>query len=113
MGNGTKGDGLCDVCDLRPMIGVASTSVPFSCAYCSECAQRGADPSWVLSYMIDDVAGGDLSRLHPDAVKGLCTWHDGKFITIEEWFRVRPPPKPREDPPQEDDHGTIDDPPFP
>jgi len=65
------------------MIGVASTSQPFSCAYCAECAAAGADPEWIFKYLLEDVACGDPSKI----VEGLVTYKDGKYISFHEWAK--------------------------
>lgn len=76
---------LCDVCGIRPMIGVASTSQPFSCAYCIECAREGADPEWIFEYLLQDVANGDPAQIR----EGLVTWSAGRFMTFHEWAAQR------------------------
>jgi len=40
-------DVKCECCGA-PAIGVASTSIPYSAAYCQSCAEAGYDPYWVL-----------------------------------------------------------------
>lgn len=82
----TMKDGLCEVCGTGAAIGVASTSIPYSCAYCVECAQHGADPEWVLEHLLNEVAGGDPTKLAP----GLITYKDGKYISFEEWAYAKP-----------------------
>lgn len=74
--------GKCDVCNLRDAIGVASTSVPFSCAYCAECATAGADPEIVMVYFAQEhEAGcGDFST--------AVTWYVDRFITFDEWYKL-------------------------
>lgn len=39
---------ICEVCGARPAIGVFSTSIPYSAAYCRECVEAGVDPYWVI-----------------------------------------------------------------
>lgn len=76
--------GLCDVCHKNPMIGVASTSVPFSCAYCSECAEQGADPEWIFVMWAED-----HGYKPQDLVSGLVTYKDGRYLTYEKWYNER------------------------
>lgn len=39
---------ICEVCNEREAVGVCSTSIPYSAAYCEECLQAGVDPYWVV-----------------------------------------------------------------
>lgn len=39
---------ICEVCGKRPAVAVLATSVPYSAAYCRECAEAGVDPYWIL-----------------------------------------------------------------
>lgn len=76
---------LCDVCHTNHMIGVASTSMPISVAYCVECARRGADPEFVFKCWEEDI--GDPSRhRNPD---GAVTYVDGKYINYRDWYKGR------------------------
>ena len=90
-------DNLCDVCHTRPPIGVASTHVPFSCAYCRECAEAEADPEWVFQYLLEDVA----TNRDPSTIqRGLVTWKDGAFVDFHTWaeayLQAHPtPPEPK------------------
>ncbi len=75
-------DEKCDVCGVNPSIGVASTSMPYSCAYCKECAERGADPIIVFVCFYDDFGTNfDLMR-DPD---GLVTYMDGQYVSYRDW----------------------------
>lgn len=78
-------DKKCDVCGEKEAIGVASTSVPFSCAFCLECAQQGADPEWIFEYYLDEVAGGDPSKIR----EGLTTYVNGKYVSFHDWARMK------------------------
>lgn len=71
----------CDICDISEPIGVASTSVPFSCAMCLECTKHGADPEWIFKYY-KDTEGYKPEDLH----KSLTTFSNGKYMTYEEWY---------------------------
>ncbi len=77
----------CDVCQVGDAIGVASTSLPFSCAYCVTCAQHGADPEWMMNYYLFDVANGD-----PDMIKAgvIHTFKDGQYMSFHEWVKLQP-----------------------
>ena len=81
-----KDNKTCDVCNLRPMIGVACTSVPLSVGYCLECAAAGADPEMVFLFWEDDIPP-DAHRA-PDT---CVTWKDGKFISYRDWYNERHP----------------------
>lgn len=79
----------CDVCmrgapDHVP-IGVASTSIPFSCAFCRECAQRGADPLLVFEHWFDVIGSPDQHRFPDDAV----SFYDGHYISYRDWYAIR------------------------
>lgn len=80
----TTGDGMCEVCGINPAIGVASTSMPYSCAYCEECARRGADPELVFECWFQDVLW-DVDAI----VAGPVTFCDGGYLTFPEWVLWR------------------------
>lgn len=73
--------GKCEVCKVNDAIGVASTSQPYSCAMCAECARQGADPEWIFAFLLSDVADGDPAKIR----EGLVTYKDGKYLTFHEW----------------------------
>jgi hypothetical protein len=79
----TMRDMKCDVCGVNPPLGVASTSIPYSCAYCQECATRGADPEGVFEYLFQSIKEGDLAI--EDVRDNLVTYKDGKYISFKEW----------------------------
>lgn len=87
--------GNCDVCDRRPAIGVASTSIPYSCRFCAECARLGADPELVFEHLLWDVGDGDPKKLRP----GLLTFNKtrGVYQTMPEWAQGRTRPLDPED----------------
>ena len=74
---------ICEVCQTNQAIGVASTSQPYSCPYCLECAKQGADPEWIFEHLLKDVADGDPTKI----VEGLVTYVDGKYISFREWAK--------------------------
>lgn len=75
----------CDICHINPGIGVASTSVPCSVMYCTECATRGSDPEWVFEYWYGEI--GEPNDLNcPD---NFNTFKDGKYITYREWYALK------------------------
>jgi hypothetical protein len=78
----TMTDMVCDVCHLRKAIGVASTSIPFSCAFCECCANYGADPELVFGYWAVEIGPPENHRC-----PGLSlTFKDGQYITYSEWY---------------------------
>lgn len=78
-------DNLCDVCRTNPMIGVASTSMPLSVAYCAECARLGADPEIVFIYWEECGIAPEDHRAPDHAV----TFKDGAYVTYRKWFEER------------------------
>lgn len=80
----TAVENLCDVCRINPMIGVCSTSIPLSVAYCEECAARGADPELVFLCWEEDIPPNE--HCDPD---GCVTFKDGKYISYREWYDAR------------------------
>jgi hypothetical protein len=76
--------GKCDVCQTNPAIGVASTSMPMSVAFCGECAGRGADPEIVFLCMFDDV-GAEFANLADGVADGMTTFKDGRYVSYREW----------------------------
>lgn len=81
----TAADNLCDVCGINPMIGVASTSMPLSVAYCSECARLGADPEIVFICWAED---GPTPEQHV-APDDYITFKDGAYVTYRQWYERR------------------------
>jgi len=78
---------LCEVCNKREAIGVACVpGVPYSAAYCAECAKAGAEP---LDILIANTAacGGLLhtAQWWKDTVQDTLNYL-GKDIT---WFEER------------------------
>jgi hypothetical protein len=78
-------DGKCDVCGIRPPIGVASTHIPLSVAYCVECATAGADPESVFEYWASENLSPDEMACPDD----FCTWKDGKYVSYRHWWDQR------------------------
>jgi predicted metal-binding protein len=72
----------CDVCGRDGAFGVASTLIPYSCAYCRECAERGAQPELVFQVWYDDV-GTDFEKMA--IVDEVVTFRDGKYLSYREW----------------------------
>lgn len=81
----TMEDMKCDVCGRGPAVGVASTSMPMSVAYCQECADKGADPEIIFTCMLNSV-DGKASMV----AEGLVTYKDGKYMTFHEWAKLTP-----------------------
>lgn len=81
--------GKCDICHKNDAIGVASTSIPYSCAMCMDCARRGADPELVFIHLYENVAHGDPSKIR----EGLTTYKDDKYMSFHEWAKTYAPQK--------------------
>ena len=79
--------GKCDVCNVRPAVGVASTSMPISAAYCAKCAQRGADPEFIFEALFADY-GADFEKL-AEGVPEMETFSGGRYVTYREWATSR------------------------
>lgn len=77
-------DHKCEVCNTCDPIGVASTVMPYSCAYCVECARRFAQPQIVFECFYDDF-GADVCGEYAE----LETFHEGKYITYRQWAEWR------------------------
>jgi len=82
----TMADDLCDVCHKNKPIGVASTSMPLSVAYCIECANRDADPEIVFETMY---MGNEDQEVNPEVGDHYLTFKDGEYITYTEWVKWR------------------------
>jgi predicted metal-binding protein len=80
----TMTDNKCDVCNVNPPIGVASTMIPYSCAYCKECASRHAQPIVVFLTWFD-LVGVNFEKLYPDLENLVVTFSDGRYQTYREW----------------------------
>lgn len=80
----TMADNKCDVCHVNPPIGVASTAIPLSVAYCVNCAQRHAQPVCVFEYWEEDIP--PRSHAAPDH---YTTYVNGEYITYRKWYRAR------------------------
>ena len=89
----TMADKLCDVCHQKEPIGVASTSMPMSVAYCVECARQHADPEIVFETMY---MGNEDKEVNPEMGNQFITFKDGKYITYTEWAKWRKTQPPTE-----------------
>lgn len=78
---------LCHVCHVGEAIGVASTIMPYSCAYCRECCLRFAQPMEVFECLWDDV--GTSFEMLADGMDQLETYSDGRYQTYREWATRR------------------------
>jgi hypothetical protein len=76
-------DMKCDVCQVNPPIGVASTHIPYSCAYCVECLKRHADPESVFEVILQETKDANLTA--DDVMEGLVTYKNGGYISFKEW----------------------------
>lgn len=74
----------CDVCRVNAPIGVASTAIPLSVAYCQECAKRNAQPIDVFLYWEDEI-GHPKNHANP----GMVTFIDGQYINYRKWYDAR------------------------
>jgi hypothetical protein len=80
----TMQDGKCDVCHKNPPVGVASTAVPLSVAYCMECAQRHAQPLCVFVMWEESIPPND--HIAPDS---FCTYENGNYVSYRKWYNAR------------------------
>lgn len=79
----TMADMKCDVCGVEPAIGVAATSVPYSCAYCVKCCEQGADPELVFVLWANTI-GPPIEHGYPDSV---FTYRQGEgYLTYTQWY---------------------------
>lgn len=76
----------CDVCFKNSPIGVASTAIPLSVAYCEECARRNAQPIDVFFIWEDDTPPKDHRA--PDY---YTAYVDGEYISYRKWYNARHP----------------------
>ena len=85
----TMVDMRCDVCQrdpkVHPAVGVACTSIPYSCAYCRACATIAADPIIVFEVWYDTVGEPDRHR-SPD---NSYTFLGDSYITYRDWYVIR------------------------
>lgn len=84
----TMQDHKCEICHINKPMGVACTVLPYSCAYCVECARRFAQPMIVFETFFMDV-GTDLELLADPSFADMETFHDGKYISYREWSKWR------------------------
>lgn len=75
----TMADGSCEVCAGPDPIGVASTAMPLSVAYCQECARRFAQP--VVVFATWKEMGVD-----PEHVDDMETFWNGRYVRYREWL---------------------------
>jgi hypothetical protein len=84
----TMANGECEVCHVNPPIGVASTLMPYSCAYCRECATRGAQPLEVFECLYDEY-GTDFDRLRAEVLV-METFAEGRYVEYKTWATRHP-----------------------
>jgi hypothetical protein len=83
----TMTDMKCDVCGVNPPIGVASTIIPYSCAYCKECAERNAQPEIVFLAILDDIK--EAGRSSEDVDDAIITFKNGRYMSFKEWAEIQ------------------------
>lgn len=83
----TMADHKCEVCLVSEPIGVACTVMPYSCAYCVECARRHAQPRIVFECFYEDF-GTDFDQMDPHNV-ALETFLEGKYVDYRTWTTWR------------------------
>lgn len=83
----TMGNHRCEICNVNEPVGVASTVMPYSCAYCIECLRRFAQPKVVFECFYDDF-GTDFDKMR-DGMADLETFHDGKYISYRTWASIK------------------------
>jgi hypothetical protein len=80
----------CEVCNGESggtFVGVgALTTGPMSVAFCNRCLAEGAEPAFVFDYLLNDVAGGEVSRLH-ESVLALRAWINGQYVSFADWCK--------------------------
>lgn len=73
---------LCEVCQVNPVICVASSSLgPMSQGYCKTCAENGAEAPWMISFTVASVYG----ELH-ESFYEILTYVDGKYVSAKEYL---------------------------
>jgi len=80
----TMADELCDVCHVNLPIGVASTMVPYSCAYCRQCLLWNAQPDIVFETWYDDV-GVEFNKMASGFPDSVVTFQGGAYISYRQW----------------------------
>jgi hypothetical protein len=67
----------CDCCG-QPAVGVASSCMPISFAYCKNCLNYGAEPEFIFAYHYDEVSqdGEGLADWFTHCVK---IWKEGEY----------------------------------
>ncbi len=84
----TMTDEKCEVCRINKPIGVASTMMPVSVAYCVQCARLNAQPEFVFEYWYDSF-GADFSAMREGLADAVVTFFDGQYITYRQWATKR------------------------
>lgn len=79
--------GICAVCAINEAIGVASTVMPYSCAYCVECARRFAQPMLVFEHFFEEY-GTRFDELAP-WVPELEAFIDGRYVSYRDYANAR------------------------
>lgn len=104
----------CDACG-EPAIGVASSCIPMSFAYCRRCVSEGVEPEFIFAYHYDEVSrdGEGLADWFTQSVK---IFKDGEIWTWDKYVQWRhatgrgksepcePPP-----PPEDYDYDILPD----
>lgn len=77
----------CEVCG-EPAVGVASSIMPISHAYCRKCLTENAEPIFIFRYHYDEVST-DGEGLAPWFTENVKSYMDGKYITWQEYVEWR------------------------
>jgi len=75
----------CDVCQRKPVIGVASSSLgPISLAYCRECANKPAEPLWLFEFTYEQCG----TEVRED-IKSMFAWMGDEYISWDEFVKTK------------------------
>lgn len=74
----------CECCG-QVAVGVCSTIVPYSAAFCRACLENHAQPAWIMEFVYEEQLGKDLSNA-ADWLGDITVFVEGKYVPFREYI---------------------------
>ena len=85
---------MCECCNLNPAVAVASTCIPYSAAYCAECAHNACNPLWIGFAQMDLIGGVEACAQWFLEGETIFDPLNRRYVTMGEYFRYYIPVMP-------------------
>lgn len=75
----------CECCGAEA-VGVCSTIIPYSAAFCRTCLEKRAQPRWIMDFIIEEHLDGDISNA-ADWVHEVTIFDGAEYISFKDYFK--------------------------